>query len=160
MKQNKSAYPSFAGNPMHLSSNEQSSSQEAAPVTAGPDLGRHQNARLEIVGFNSATPKKATAGSSIRHSFNGTDDFNLTSPPTGPGHNYTLSTGDAMSHAAPRMSGHVRAGSAGNWGSFTRSQLANSAYTGSSSPAAEIIANSPWNEIALTSARLHEKAWA
>lgn len=180
-KQNKSAYPSFTSNGILLPAGDQTSSQEPAPVTAGPDLGRQHNARLEIVGFNNVspqtspldtyndlrhvlqqvTPKKTTAGSSIRHSFNGTEvDLNVSSLPTGPGHNYTLSTSDASSHAAPRPNGHVRTGSAGNWASFPRSQLSNSSYPGSSSPAADRMAGSPWNDIAIGATRLHEKAWA
>ncbi|KAF9452548.1 hypothetical protein P691DRAFT_208576 [Macrolepiota fuliginosa MF-IS2] len=162
-KQNKSAYPSFASNGILLPAGDQTSSQEPAPVTAGPDLGRQHNARLEIVGFNNTTSKKTTAGSSIRHSFNGTEvDLNLGSLPTGPSHNYTLSTSDDSSHvaAAPRVNGHVRAGSAGNWASFSRSQLANSSYPGSSSPAADRMAGSPWNDITIAAPRLHEKAWA
>ncbi|KAF5356020.1 hypothetical protein D9756_004204 [Leucocoprinus leucothites] len=173
-KQNKSAYPSFASNGILLPAGDQTPSiQEPAPVTAGPDLGRQHNARLEIVGFNNqATPKKTTAGSGIRHSFNGTEDLNFASLPTGSSHTYTLSTSDAASashaasaaataaSAAPRVNGHVRAGSAGNWASFSRSQLSNSAYPGSSSPAAEIMASSPWNDLTINAARVHEKAWA
>ncbi|KXN83600.1 Zinc finger protein zfs1 [Leucoagaricus sp. SymC.cos] len=171
-KQNKSAYPTFASNGILLPAGDQTPQQmEPAPVTAGPDLGRQHNARLEIVGFNNqGTPKKTTAGSSIRHSFNGTEvDMNLASLPTGSSHTYTLSTGDASSPhgvantaatTTPRVNGHVRTGSAGNWASFSRSQLANSSYPGSSSPAADRMTGSPWNDIAIGSARLHEKAWA
>lgn len=50
-KQNKSAYPSFASNVM-VATNDQASAKSPVPVTAGPDLGRHNNARLEIVGYN------------------------------------------------------------------------------------------------------------
>ncbi|KAJ3576147.1 hypothetical protein NP233_g630 [Leucocoprinus birnbaumii] len=169
-KQNKSAYPSFASNGILLPAGDQTpSAQEPAPVTAGPDLGRQHNARLEIVGYNNQnTPKKTTAGSSIRHSFNGTEvELNLASLPTGSSHAYTLSTGDASgaSHpgnaaasTAPRVNGHVRAGSAGNWASLSRSQLSNSAYPGSASPAADKI-SSPWNDLSM-GARLGEKAWA
>lgn len=48
-KQNKSAYPTFASNVM-MSSND--SAKSPVPVTAGPDLGRHNSSRLEIVGYN------------------------------------------------------------------------------------------------------------
>lgn len=55
-KQNKSAYPSFASNGILLPAGDQTpSTQEPAPVTAGPDLGRQRNARLEIVGFNNVS---------------------------------------------------------------------------------------------------------
>ncbi|EKM83463.1 hypothetical protein AGABI1DRAFT_33015 [Agaricus bisporus var. burnettii JB137-S8] len=159
-KQNKSAYPSFTSNGILMPANDQTTPQDPAPVTAGPDLGTQRNARLDIVGFSNATPKKAAAGSSIRHSFNGTEgDLNLGSVPTG--HNYTLSTGEVSSHVnpTPRLNGHVRTGSAGNWPSFTRSQLANSSYPGSSSPATDRT-SSHWNDVAIGPTRLHEKAWA
>jgi len=52
VKQNKSAYPSFASNGILLPALEQSSAKSPVPVTAGPDLGRHHNSRLEIVGYN------------------------------------------------------------------------------------------------------------
>lgn len=54
-KQNKSAYPSFTSNGILLPAGDQTPSQEPAPVTAGPDLGRQHNARLEIVGFNNVS---------------------------------------------------------------------------------------------------------
>lgn len=52
VKQNKSAYPSFASNGILLPAPEQISQKSPGPVTAGPDLGRHNNARREIVGYN------------------------------------------------------------------------------------------------------------
>jgi hypothetical protein len=51
-KQNKSAYPSFASNGILLPAPEPISQKDPGPVTAGPDLGRHNNARREIVGYN------------------------------------------------------------------------------------------------------------
>jgi hypothetical protein len=54
-KQNKSAYPTFTSNGILLPAGDQTPSQEPAPVTAGPDLGRQHNARLEIVGFNNVS---------------------------------------------------------------------------------------------------------
>lgn len=51
-KQNKSAYPTFASNVMMSSSDAKS----PVPVTAGPDLGRHNSSRLEIVGYNQVRP--------------------------------------------------------------------------------------------------------
>lgn len=50
-QQNKSAYPSFAGNSIMLPVN-QDSIKSPIPVTAGPDLGRHNLAREAIVGYN------------------------------------------------------------------------------------------------------------
>ena len=50
-KQNKSAYPTFASN-VKMPQNDQASAKSPVPVTAGPDLGRHNNSRLEIVGYN------------------------------------------------------------------------------------------------------------
>jgi hypothetical protein len=52
MKQNKSAYPTFASNGVLLGKPEYIKPKSPAPVTAGPDLGRHNAARLEIVGYN------------------------------------------------------------------------------------------------------------
>ena len=51
MKQNKSAYPSFASNGILLPAPELITAKSPAPVTAGPDLGRHNLARMEIVGY-------------------------------------------------------------------------------------------------------------
>ena len=51
MKQNKSAYPSFASNGILLPAPEHITAKSPAPVTAGPDLGRHNLARMEIVGY-------------------------------------------------------------------------------------------------------------
>lgn len=50
-QQNKSAYPSFASNGLLLPGQEQSM-RSPVPVTAGPDLGRHNNSRIEIVGYS------------------------------------------------------------------------------------------------------------
>jgi hypothetical protein len=52
IKQNKSAYPTFASNGVILPAVEQISVKSPIPVTAGPDLGRHNASRLEIVGYN------------------------------------------------------------------------------------------------------------
>ncbi|KAJ7293230.1 hypothetical protein C8J57DRAFT_1111535 [Mycena rebaudengoi] len=162
LKQNKSAYPSFASNGVLLHAPERIRAKSPAPVTAGPDLGRHNNSRLEIVGYNQRTTKAPTPSnnsSSVRHSFNGSDDFNQS--PSASNHSpFTLPAGDGSSSAG-RPNGHVRAGSAGNWGTFSRSShLASTAY-GQPSPSNETM-NSPWSttELAVGSSRLHEKAWA
>lgn len=52
VKQNKSAYPTFASNGIMLPAPERIKTKSPAPMTAGPDLGRHSNSRLEIVGYN------------------------------------------------------------------------------------------------------------
>lgn len=53
VKQNKSAYPTFASNGILLPAPEPITAKSpAGPVTAGPDLGRQLNSRIEIVGFN------------------------------------------------------------------------------------------------------------
>ena len=52
VKQNKSAYPTFTGNGVILPAVEQNTVKSPIPVTAGPDLGRHNASRLEIVGYN------------------------------------------------------------------------------------------------------------
>ncbi|KAJ7666469.1 hypothetical protein B0H17DRAFT_1162569 [Mycena rosella] len=163
LKQNKSAYPSFASNGVLIHAPERLAAKSPAPVTAGPDLGRHNNSRLEIVGYNQRTTKAPTpSNSSVRHSFNGSEgDVNFSSSPPSTGHSpFTLPSGDSTSSVG-RTNGHVRAGSAGNWGSFSRSSHLTTAY-GQSSPSTEAAANSPWSttELAVGSSRLHEKAWA
>ncbi|KAJ7102271.1 hypothetical protein B0H15DRAFT_795796 [Mycena belliarum] len=160
LKQNKSAYPSFASNGVLIHPPERMMAKSPAPVTAGPDLGRHNNSRLEIVGYNQRTSKApAPSNSSVRHSFNGSEDFSP-SPPASSHSPFNMPSGDSPSGAG-RTNGHVRAGSAGNWGSFSRSSHLTSAY-GQSSPSTETAANSPWSttELAVGSSRLNEKAWA
>jgi hypothetical protein len=168
VKQNKSAYPSFASNGVLMPASEQPSIKSPVPVTAGPDLGRHNNSRLEIVGYNQRINKPTSTNPNIRHSFNGTEvDLNFnTSPPSVSNHSsYALSSVENNSSASQgqRANGHSRSGSAGNWGSFSRSaHLAPSPYPHSSSPAGEMKMNSPWStsELAVGSSRLNEKAWA
>ncbi|KAJ7462734.1 hypothetical protein B0H11DRAFT_94258 [Mycena galericulata] len=161
LKQNKSAYPSFASNGVLIHPPERLTAKSPAPVTAGPDLGRHNNSRLEIVGYNQRTAKAPTpSNSNVRHSFNGSEDFSP-SPPASGHSPFALPSGDSTSSGGSRTNGHVRAGSAGNWGSFSRSSHLTSAY-GQSSPSTENAASSPWSttELAVGSSRLHEKAWA
>ncbi|ESK98496.1 ccch-type zn-finger protein [Moniliophthora roreri MCA 2997] len=158
LKQNKSAYPTFANNGVLLPASEQITAKSPAPVTAGPDLGRHNNARLEIVGYNQARMNKSgTPPANARHTASGSDDF---------GYNYsqTYSVGsDDGSGGVTRANGHVRAGSAGNWGNFSaRGSHLNSAYPSAASPVGEASLNSPWTatELTMGSSRLNEKAWA
>ncbi|KAJ6501708.1 hypothetical protein C8R47DRAFT_970199 [Mycena vitilis] len=163
LKQNKSAYPSFASNGVLIHAPDRVAAKSPAPVTAGPDLGRHNNSRLEIVGYNQRTTKAPTpSNSNVRHSFNGSEgDVNFSPSPPASGHSpFNLPSGDSTSSAG-RTNGHVRAGSAGNWGSFSRSSHLTGGY-GQSSPSNEAAASSPWSttELAVGSSRLHEKAWA
>ena len=51
VKQNKSAYPTFASNGILLPAADHGTAKSPAPVTAAPDLGRHNLARMEIVGY-------------------------------------------------------------------------------------------------------------
>jgi len=163
MKQNKSAYPSFASNGILLPAPELITAKSPAPVTAGPDLGRHNLARMEIVGYpTKKTPSSSSNGGNPRHSFNGSDDVNFSPSPPASNHSYTLASGENNQTGPPR-NGHVRAGSAGNWGSLSRSShLSNATYPNGASPAGEIMPNSPWSstELAVGTSRLHEKAWA
>ncbi|KAF7339948.1 hypothetical protein MVEN_01912500 [Mycena venus] len=168
VKQNKSAYPTFASNGMLIHAPDRVAAKSPAPVTAGPDLGRHNNSRLEIVGYpqvrflHERTTKAPTpSNSSVRHSFNGSDDFSP-SPPASGHSPFALPSGDSTPSGG-RANGHVRAGSAGNWGSFSRSShLTSAGAYGQSSPSTEAAASSPWSttELAVGSSRLHEKAWA
>ncbi|PPQ63521.1 hypothetical protein CVT24_004749, partial [Panaeolus cyanescens] len=161
-KQNKSAYPSFASNGILLPAPEPIPTKSPAPVTAGPDLGRHNLARMEIVGFPSHQKKHSTSSiSNSRHSLNGSEgDLTFSPSPPATGHSYGLSSTDSAPNG--RVNGHVRGGSAGNWGSFSRSSLSNSTSAFGPSQAGEIMSNSPWSstELAVGSTRIHEKAWA
>ncbi|THV06076.1 hypothetical protein K435DRAFT_646085 [Dendrothele bispora CBS 962.96] len=143
--QNKSAYPSFANNGVLLPAQEHITAKSPAPVTAGPDLGRHNNSRLEIVGFQVV---KAGTPPTGRHVPSGSED--LSGYPTG---NYEPTSGPS----AVNGHGHVRAGSAGNWATFSRNM---SAYPHAPSPVGENNVNSPWSTTELMGPRLNEKAWA
>lgn len=168
IKQNKSAYPAFASNGVLLPSADHSrGAKSPAPVTAGPDLGRHNNARIEIVGYNQRMNQNGTppSNANVRHSFNGSEDASFTPSQPVPGHSYTLSSGDntvPSSQQPSRGNGHVRAGSAGNWGSFARSNHLSSASYSHAPTAGEASINSPWSttELTMGTSRLHEKAWA
>ncbi|KDR84825.1 hypothetical protein GALMADRAFT_217898 [Galerina marginata CBS 339.88] len=162
-QQNKSAYPSFASNGILLPAPEHIAAKSPAPVTAGPDLGRHNLARMEIVGYPNKNSTSSTSNSNPRHSFNGSEvDLNFSPSPPASGHTYAHNSNDNPQAGPPRVNGHVRAGSAGNWGSISRSShLSASAYPHGTSAAGEIMSNSPWSstELALGSSRLHEKTW-
>ncbi|KAF7320018.1 hypothetical protein MKEN_00785800 [Mycena kentingensis (nom. inval.)] len=164
LKQNKSAYPTFASNGVLIHPPDRLASKSPAPVTAGPDLGRHNNSRLEIVGYNTQRNIKApTPSTGMRHTLNGSEGDVAYSPsPPAPGHSpFTLPAAADGTSNGGRANGHVRAGSAGNWGSFSRSSHLATGY-GQASPSAEAPANSPWSttELAVGSSRLNEKAWA
>jgi len=133
------------------------------PVTAGPDIGRHNNSRLEIVGFNQRL-NKTSANPTLRHSFNGTEiDLNFTSSTTVSGHpsSFGMSSAEGSSppsHTPRASSGHHRSGSGGTWGSISRtSQLSSSPYPAAPNPSGEVWSTS---ELAVGSSRLNEKAWA
>ncbi|KAG6820770.1 hypothetical protein H0H93_012034 [Arthromyces matolae] len=158
LKQNKSAYPTFASNGIMLPAPERKSQKSPAPVTAGPDLGRHNNARREIVGYNTRSHKtNASTSSSVHQSVNGSEvDLNFSSSPPNAGISYPLSS----SETSTRPNGHVRAGSAGNWAGFS-SRTAHVSQTPFPS-SNDNTANAPWpsNDLAIGSSRLHEKVWA
>jgi len=167
-KQNKSAYPTFASNVM-LPTNDQSTVKSPVPVTAGPDLGRHNNSRLEIVGYNQQRTTKATSTNpNVRHSFSGTevnlDDFNT--PVSNQSSSFRMASPDRITNgvSTSRANGHSRSGSAGNWGGFSRSNhpAGPAPYPQSSGAGGELKTNAPWStsELAVGSSRLHEKAWA
>ncbi|KAG6897911.1 hypothetical protein C0992_009063 [Termitomyces sp. T32_za158] len=152
VKQNKSAYPTFASTGIMLPAPERKSQKSPAPVTAGPDLGRHNNARREIVGYHSQRTHKAnnaSTSSSVHQSLNNSEvDLNFSSsPPASSGLSFPLSTSDASA----RQNGHARAGSTGNWAGFARHQLSQSPFPISNDNTVSV----PWS-----SSRLHEKVWA
>ncbi|KAJ3936637.1 MAG: hypothetical protein NXY57DRAFT_144052 [Lentinula lateritia] len=162
--QNKSAYPTFASNGVLMAAPDNISAKSPAPVTAGPDLGRHNNVRMEIVGYNQRMDK--TPPSNIRHTTTGSEDISYQASQSMAGNPYnTLPSGDGAP-SAPRVNGHVRAGSAGNWGNFAsnrpNTQFSVSAYPHGPSPAGDGPSNSPWSttDLAMGPSRLNEKAWA
>ena len=123
---------------------------------------------------------------SVRHSFNGSeiglDLSSVTSTPTtaNPGATPIQQRQNANGSPEPgtaaaattakvaRMNGHVRSGSAGNWGSATRAGGPGgaggpghlTAYPLSSIPGGDLKANSPWADYSVGSSRLAEKNWA
>ncbi|KAF8624790.1 hypothetical protein AX15_005679 [Amanita polypyramis BW_CC] len=157
VKQNKSAYPSFTSNGILLPTADHIATKSPGPVTAGPDLGRHNAARLEIVGYNNQRPARSSPSSNnnIRHSLNGTD-VDLSFKQTTPTQSFNMDN-----ITTPRAGGHIRAGSAGNWASLSRSGHL-SAFPHGSSQAGDIIVNTPWSsaDLAIGSTRLSEKTWA
>ncbi|KIJ68674.1 hypothetical protein HYDPIDRAFT_24928 [Hydnomerulius pinastri MD-312] len=158
-KQNKSAYPTFASNALMLSNPEQSSMKSPVPLTAGPDLGRHNNTRLDIVGYNQRLNKASTNNPSARHSFNGTDvdlDFATPSTPSAPNQasSFAMASNERASVSAVPRSHHVRSGSAGNWGNVSRSS--NLTAAPSYPQSSDTNGDAPWStsELAVGSARL------
>jgi len=157
--QNKSAYPTFASNGIMLPAPE-----PPVPVTAGPDLGRYNAARRDIVGFSGAqqTPRHGHGNrSNPRHSFSGEIDLGFAPSPPATGGQYGLTSPDSTtpttgSSAGSRVNGHVRGGSAGNWSTLVRSNLANSSFPHNGGSAGDIISSSssPWvNNVAVGPAR-------
>lgn len=160
IKQNKSAYPSFAANGVLFPNGETSGSLSPGPVTAGPDLGRQ---RADFIGYGQSR-LNTRSSSTARHSFNGSDiNLNLNTPPPTSGQTspFAMSTSETPT---ARQGGHARAGSAGNWGSFSRSGhlAAPSPFHGpqSANPGNEARMNTPWLSPDLgTSSRYAEKNW-
>jgi hypothetical protein len=149
-QQNKSAYPSFAGNGILLPTGDNSTLKSPVPVTAGPDLGGRNN-----FAYGGPTRHKAnSSGSSIRNSFSGDDlEINYNSTKQS---GYGLTSPDTSAQT-PRANGHARTGSAGNWGSMNRnSTLTMSAYPRVGGE------TTPWSttELAVGSSRLNEQNWA
>ncbi|KAH8100457.1 hypothetical protein BXZ70DRAFT_1007958 [Cristinia sonorae] len=158
-KQNKSAYPTFAHNGILMQAGEDAPARSPGPVTAAPDFGRHAAARLNIVGTQMSSSKPSnTVG---RHSFSGSEDFSNGSTPTTSSNQasqqqqYGLSSPEQP--RGSRINGHVRSGSAGNWGAQTNSRASHlTAYPLSSIPGGELKTNSPWADYGN---RVVEKTW-
>lgn len=156
---------------------------DAVPVTAGPDLGRHNLARMEIVGYPTHQRKgSASSITNAHHSLSGSDiDLSFSpSPPGTSGHSYSLSTSSdsatSITNAAPSSAlspaqpvptrfnghGHARTGSAGtlNWGSsFTSSGGSSSASRNSIHHPLSTSVGSTW--VGELTARVgNEKTWA
>lgn len=108
--------------------------------------------------------KNSSSGSSnnVRHSFNGSEvqlDFSSSTTPTATNNQQSQLTSSPPEppKSASRINGHMRSGSAGNWGSATRANHL-TAYPLSSIPGGELKTNSPWAEYP-TGSRLAEKSW-
>ncbi|KAH9947706.1 hypothetical protein B0H21DRAFT_317936 [Amylocystis lapponica] len=160
-KQNKSAYPTFAHNGILMPAGEEATARSPGPVTAGPDFGRHAASRMDIVGSQQRM-NKTSSGSNVRHSFNGSEvqlDFSSTTTPTATNSQQSQLTSSPPEppKSASRINGHMRSGSAGNWGSTTRANHL-TAYPLSSIPGGELKTNSPWADYPAGS-RLAEKSW-
>lgn len=149
-------------------------SMSPGPVTAAPDFGRHTAARIDIVGtqvsrniplgwsytlmdVQQRLAKTPTGNPNLRHSFSGSDqlDFSSVTTPTASSNQYSLSPPEPL--RGSRINGHVRSGSAGNWGAATRSSHL-TAYPLSSIPGGESKVNSPWAEYN-SGSRATEKNW-
>ncbi|PCH33380.1 hypothetical protein WOLCODRAFT_21971 [Wolfiporia cocos MD-104 SS10] len=157
-KQNKSAYPTFAHNGILMPASEEGAARSPGPVTAGPDFGRHASSRLDIVGTQ-RIGKNTAASPNVRHSFNGSDiQLDFTTTPTATNVPSQLGASAEPPKSAGRINGHVRSGSAGNWGNTARSSHL-TAYPLSSIPGGELKTNSPWADYSVGS-RLAEKNWA
>ncbi|EGO04708.1 hypothetical protein SERLA73DRAFT_173919 [Serpula lacrymans var. lacrymans S7.3] len=166
-KQNKSAYPTFTSNGLLLRASEQTSIKSPVPLTAGPDLGRSNNTRLDIMGFNQRL-RSVAQNPDIFPSFDGPEvkgDLTAPSSPTGSNQrsSYRISSTDYRSNMynAPH-SQHVRSGSAGNWVSFNQSRhVATPSYPLPSDGSGETTSNVPWStsELAVGSSRLDDKSW-
>jgi len=123
------------------------------PLTAGPDLGRHNASRLDIVGYNQRLNKAPSGGPSARHSFNGTDvdlDFPSPSTPSAPNQasSFAMANDRASANNAMPRSSHVRSGSVGNWGNVTRSSNLTGAPTYAHS--SETNGDAAWSTSELT----------
>jgi len=106
--------------------------------------------------------KNSSSGSSnnVRHSFNGSEvqlDFSSTTTPTN-NQQSQLTPSPEPPKSASRINGHMRSGSAGNWGNATRANHHLTAYPLSSIPGGELNTTSPWAEYSAGS-RLAEKSW-
>ncbi|OJT04788.1 Zinc finger protein zfs1 [Trametes pubescens] len=158
-KQNKSAYPTFAHNGVLMPAAEEPTARSPGPVTAGPDFGRHASSRLDIVGSQRGGPKTAV-NPNVRHSFNGSEiplDLSSVVTPTASNPNAQQLNASPEAPKVSRIHGHVRSGSAGNWGSATRNNHL-TAYPLSSIPGSELKNTSPWADY--NGSRLAEKNWA
>ncbi|EPS99099.1 hypothetical protein FOMPIDRAFT_1024338 [Fomitopsis schrenkii] len=158
-KQNKSAYPTFAHNGILRPAGEEVTARSPGPVTAGPDFGRHASARLDIVGSQRQINKNAHSNTNMRNSFSGGDmQLDFSSTPTATNVPSQLGSSPEAPKQASRINGHVRSGSAGNWGGATTRANPLTAYPLSSIPGGELKTNSPWADYTATS-RLAEQNW-
>jgi hypothetical protein len=151
--QNKSAYPAFAHSGAGTLFRRDEGTQRTrspGPVTAGPELSK----RMEFPGFGPnappTKPSNRSSGSSVRHSFNGTEVINLGAlgTPTPPSASDTPSPfgtpeRDLASRTVGAGAGHARGGSAGNWGALAARGVQ---FQGpqTAAPGNEPRANVPW----------------
>ena len=106
---------------------------------------------------------KTPTNTNARHSLSSSEDFSNGSTPTAVTNQASQQQQYGMSSPEQprptRINGHVRSGSAGNWGAATNRANHLTAYPLSSIPGNELKTNSPWADYGVNNGRVAEKTW-